>query len=322
MTQPSVSMQIRQLEDNLGVALFEQLGRRVYLTEAGQELYRYGRAIDQQLSEAETVIDRLKGLRGGQLRLAIGPTAKYFMLRLLAAFVQNHPDVTIDLHITGRDNLLAQLDSNERDLIVLGTPPPDPMLVGYPFLEDPLVVIAPPGHPLTGRRVPLAQLAQEPFLMREPGSDTREVIDQFFAQHGIEPRTAMVINSNEAIKQGVQAGLGLAIVPTQSVAMELETGRLVVLDIDALPLQRAWYLAYRRDKRFSNVAEAFKDFVEGNARHCIESCALRRLPHDIRCLIRQPAEPCPASDAAGALQPDGDPVGGVRSLGKRHARER
>ena len=302
MTQPSVSMQIRQLEENLGIALFEQIGKRTFLTEAGKELYRYGCMIDQQLAEAETVLGRLKGGQGGKLRLAIGASAKYFVPRLLAAFTLNHPDVVIDLHITGRGGLLDQLGSNERDMVVMGSPPEDEDMVAHPFLEDPLVVIAPPGHALANKRKLSPEcLKSERFLMREPGSDTRGVTDGFFQKYGFEPHTTMVINSNEAIKQSVQAGIGLAIVPTQSITLEHEVGRLVVLDIDTQALQHAWYLVHLRDKRFSAVAEAFKGFVLDNARHCLETCTLRRLPRDIECLIRQQAHACPIPADAEVL---------------------
>lgn len=294
MTQPSVSMHIRQLEENLGIALFEQIGKRTFLTEAGQELYRYCHTIHQQLAEAETTLERLKGAQGGQLRLAIGRTAKYFMPRLIAAFTLKHPDIVIDLDITGRDRLLAQLEDNERDMVVMGSVPADDNLEAVPFLEDPLVVIAPPTHPLAGKpKVSLATLATERFLMREPGSDTREITDDFFRRQGIEARTTMIINSNEAIKQSVQAGIGLALVPTQSVLLELEVGRLVTLALDAPAPQRVWYLVHHREKRFSAVAEGFRNFVLHKARHCIETCVLRRSPLDVRCLMQQIQQGCP-----------------------------
>ncbi|MHB8472750.1 MAG: LysR family transcriptional regulator [Gammaproteobacteria bacterium] len=288
MTQPSVSIQIRQLEENLGIALFEQLGKRTFLTEAGQELYRYGHKIHEQLAEAEIVLGRLKGIQGGQLRLALGPTAKYFMPRLIGAFTLKHPDIVIDLHITGRDGLLTQLENNERDLVVMGSAPADDTLEAMPFLEDPLVVIAPPDHPLAGKsKVPPVDLGAERFLMRESGSDTREVTDDFFRRQGIEPRTTMVINSNEAIKQSVQAGIGLALVPTQSVMLELEVGRLVSIDLDAPAPQRVWYLVHRREKRFSAVAEAFRNFVLDKARHCIEAGVQHNLPRGVRRFTQQ-----------------------------------
>lgn len=272
MTQPSVSMQIRQLEDNLGVKLFEQIGKKTHLTEAGRELYRFCREIHHQMSEAETVLGRLKGLQGGSLRLAIGPTAKYFVPKLLAVFSKNYPDVAIDLNIAGHESLLAQIANNERDMVIMGTPPSDDTLVATPFLNDPLVAVAPPAHPLADQRqVSLSRLAQEPFLMREPSSATRNVIEEFFTRHGIELRTFMVINSNEAIKQSVQAGLGVAIVPLQSIIQELVGNRLVILDIARMPLQRSWYLVHRKEKCFSHVADEFRNFVLQEAARYVDA---------------------------------------------------
>lgn len=267
-TQPSVSMQMKQLEDNLGVPLFEQLGKRMYLTEAGQEVYRYCRSIGQHLTEAETVLERFRGGSGGKLRLAIGRTAKYFVPRLLADFRRQHAGVFIHLEVAGRQRLLSQLMDNVCDLAIMGAPPKDQDLVAEPFLEDPLVLIAAPDHPLaTVRSLSLSRLAGESFLMREPDSETRKTIERFFMQQGVVMTTSMQINSNEAIKRSVQAGLGLAVVPLHSVALEVESGRLVVLDVAQMPLHRSWYLVHRQGKRFSRVAEAFRDVVVRAARH-------------------------------------------------------
>ena len=234
-TQPAVSMQVKQLEDSLGVALFEQLGKRMYLTEAGQEMYRYCRNISQHLAEAETALERLKGIRGGQLRLAIAPTAKYFVPRLLAEFVRRHPGVVVDLNVAGREALLAQIENNVRDMIIMASPPPDLALVAEPFLAGTLVAIAPPNHALAeARAVSPERLVQEPFLLRELGSETRRMIELFFVEQGLAVSDVMTVNSNEAIKQGVQAGLGVAIVPLQSVTLERDAGRLTVLDIAAM----------------------------------------------------------------------------------------
>ncbi len=274
MTQPSVSMQVKQLEDNLGVALFEQIGKRTHLTEAGRELYHYCREISRQLAAAETVLDRLKGIQGGQLRLAIAPAAKYFVPQLLAEFVRRHPGVDVDLLIANREVMLEQIEANERDMIVMASPPPDFAFVAEPFLADPLVAIAPPGHVLAGERaVPPWRLVQEPFLLREPGSETRRMIEHFFVQQGFAVSAVMAVNSNEAIKQGVQAGLGVAVVPLQSVALERDVGRLVVLDIASMPLQYSWCLVHRQEKRFSCVAEAFRDFVLQEARRHLAGTA-------------------------------------------------
>lgn len=261
-TQPSVSLQIRQLEENLGVALFEQMGKRIHLTEAGRELYRSCREITRQLDEAQTALDRLKGVQGGRLRLAIAPSAKYFIPRLLAEFVRQHAGVGIDLLIASRDELLAQLDDNTRDLVVMTSPPAESNLMAEPFLTDPLVAIAPLDHPL-GREssITLARLVEEPFLLREPGSATRRQIECFFTERNLTLAPVMEVNSNEAIKQAVQAGLGVAVVPLQSIVPERDTGQLAVLDVADLQLECNWYLVHRHDKRFSCVAEAFRSFV-------------------------------------------------------------
>lgn len=273
-TQPSVSMQVKQLEDNLGVSLFEQLGKRVYLTEAGQEVYRYCRSISQHLTEAETVLDRFRGTDSGKLNLCVGRTAKYFVPQLLAVFRQRHEEIFVHLEVAGRQQLLRRLADNACDLAIMGTPPEDQDLVAEPFLKDPLVLIAAPDHPLAQvRALPLSRLAQEPFLMREPDSETRKTVERFFAQQGIVMTTSMVINSNEAVKRCVQAGLGLAVVPLHSVTLEVEAGHLAVLDIAAMPLQRSWYLVHRQGKRFSRIAEAFKDFVLSEAQHSVQGDA-------------------------------------------------
>lgn len=273
-TQPSVSMQIKQLEDNLGVALFEQIGKRVHLTEAGQALFEHCREINRQLTAAETMLERLKGVQRGQLRLAIAPTAKYFVPRLLAEFVHQHPGVTVSLSVAAREAKLARIENNECDMAIMTSPPSDPSRAATAFFTDPLVAIAPPGHALAGqRRVTPVQLAREPFLMREPGSETRRMIEELFAGQGVSLTAGMVANSNEAIKQGVQAGLGLAIVPLQSVMPEQAAGRLAVLDVAPLPLQSVWHIVHRQAQRFSCVAEAFRSFVLQDASKLLRETA-------------------------------------------------
>lgn len=275
VTQAAVSIQVKQLEENLDVALFEHLGKRIYLTEAGRELQHYCREISRQLAAAETMLDRLKGIQDGLLRLAIAPAAKYFVPGLLAKFVRRYPGVTVDLRIADRETMLEQLEANERDMVVMASPPPDSALVAEPFLGDPLVAITPPAHALAGERaVPLWRLAQEPFLMREPGSETRRMVEDFFARQGFTLSVVMAVNSNEAIKQGVQSGLGVAIVPLHSVLLECEVRRLAVLDIAAMTLQCSWHLVHRQGKRFSCVTEAFRSFLLQEARRRVSGAAL------------------------------------------------
>lgn len=273
-TQPSVSIQVKQLEDNLNIPLFEQLGKRIFLTEAGQELHRYCRHINQHLADAQTVLDRLRGSEGGRLKLCIDHTAKYFVPQLLAALRRQHGNVFIQLEVAGRQRLLNLLADNACDMAIMGSPPDDQDLVAEPFLEDPLVFIAAPDHPLAqARSIPLSRLEQEPFLMREPDSETRNTLEQLFAQTGLAISPSMVVNSNEALKRSVQAGLGLAAVPLHSVTLEVAGRQLVVLDIETMPLRRSWYLVHRQGKRFSRVAEAFKDLVLQAAQQQIQEDA-------------------------------------------------
>jgi len=262
LTQPAVSMQIKQLEENVGLPLFEQLGKKIFLTEAGRELYHYGREIAQQLEEASEVLEELKGVKRGRLTISVASTANAFATRLLAAFAKRYEGVSFSLDVTNRATLLQQLANNERDLVIMGRPPNGLDLVEESFMENPLVVIAAPDHPLVGeKKIPLVRLKQETFVVREQGSGTWGAMERFFAHHGIELNTGMEMTSNEAIKQAVEAGLGLGIVSIHTLELELETRRLVVLDIESLPILRHWYLVHRLGKRLSPVAEMFRQYV-------------------------------------------------------------
>lgn len=262
LTQPAVSMQVKQLEHQLDTVLFEQLGKRIYLTEAGREVYQYSRAITQQLDELQTVLDNLKGLEQGRLRLSVATTANYFAPSLLGNFCRRYPKVAVSLDVTNRHSLLAQLADNEVDLVIMGQPPPEMDLEAGAFMENPLVVVAPPDHPLADRpAVPLARLEREVFLVRESGSGTRSAMQRFFDQHQVRITTGMEVGSDEAIKQSVQAGLGLGLLSQDTVQMELSLGRLVVLRVQDFPILRHWYVVHRRGKRLSAVAQAFKTFL-------------------------------------------------------------
>lgn len=266
LTQPAVSMQVKQLEDAAGLALFEQLGKKIYLTPAGQEMNHYCRAIAQQLDEVERVMEEIKGMKRGRLVIAVASTANYFAPRLLATFSHHHPQITISLDVTNREGLLGHLDNNDIDLVVMGRPPEGLGLVAEPFTENPLVVIAPPNHSLAkASRIPLERLQKETFLVREPGSGTRTAMERFFAEKEVQLTTGMEMSSNEAIKQAVQAGLGLGIVSIHTLELELETRRLTVLDVESFPILRHWYVVHRQGKRLSPVAQLFKDFVAREA---------------------------------------------------------
>ncbi|HKK07041.1 MAG TPA: LysR family transcriptional regulator [Gammaproteobacteria bacterium] len=262
LTQPAVSMQIKQLEENAGVPLFEQLGKKVYLTEAGQEMYHCARAIAQQLDDAEAVLEQLKGVQRGRLEISVATTANYFASRLLAAFNRRYPGVTFSLDVTNRETLLRQLADNDKEVAIMGLPPEEAELAAETFADNPLVVIAAPEHPLAAERdIPLKRLESETFVVREKGSGTRIAMERFFNAHGIHLHMPMEMNKNEAIKQAVQAGLGLGIVSVHTLELEMETGRLVILDIEDFPIMRHWYLVHRKGKRLTPVAQAFRQFV-------------------------------------------------------------
>ncbi|GBE46901.1 HTH-type transcriptional activator CmpR [bacterium BMS3Bbin12] len=271
LTQPAVSMQIKQLEESLDLPLFEQIGKRIYLTQAGREMDHYARGIARQLADAEAVLEDLKGLKRGHLALAVASTANYFATRLLANFCNRYEDVTFSLDVTNRERLLGHLEQNDTDLVIMGHPPERLPLAAEAFMENPLVLIAPPDHPLVGRRcIPLARLRQERFLVRERASGTRSAMERFFTERGVTLASGMEMNSNEAIKQAVQAGLGLGIVSLHTLALELHSGVLTTLDAKGFPILRHWYLVHRQGKRLSPMAATFRRFVLDEARRLVE----------------------------------------------------
>src|SRR5690349_21361700 len=210
LTQPAVSMQIKQLEDSAGLALFERIGKRVFLTEAGTELYRHAQQVLGAIKDAEDILGAMKGLEGGRLTIGVVSTAKYFAPKLLAMFNERHPNLELKLQVNNREAVVQMLSRNEIDVAVMGTAPRQLDTVAAPFARHPLVVIAHPGHPLAHRkRIPLSALERETFIVREPGSGTRSAMEHFFSERRIRVRVGMEISSNETIKQAVMAGMGV-----------------------------------------------------------------------------------------------------------------
>ena len=270
LSQPGVSMQIKQLEGMVGLPLFEQIGKKMHLTGAGREVYAYSDSIGHMLDEAEVVLDELKGLQSGRLSISVATTASHFTTRLLAAFSQRYEDIIISLDITNRASLREQLEANRPDLVIMGQPPEGVEVEADAFMENPLVMIAPAGHVLSGRKnIPLSEIENESFVVREPGSGTRGAIERFFARHDIEFHSGIEMTSNEAIKQAVEAGLGLGIVSIHTLELELETKRLQLLDVKDFPIERHWYILQRKGKRLSPAAQAFKTFVLEQAKEFI-----------------------------------------------------
>ncbi len=267
LSQPAVSMQIKQLEENAGLALFEQVGRKIYLTEAGEEMSRYSHSIFQQLEELDEVLEELKGRHRGRLNIAVATTANYFMTLLIAVFNERMENLTINLDVTNRKGLIRDLENNDVDLVVMGQPPEHLDLVSEVFMDNPLVVIAASKHPLVGRKnIPLEELQSETFVMREMASGTRTTMERFLNEKGIHLKTGIEMRSNKAVQQAVQAGLGLGIVSVHTLELELETGRLAILDVESFPIMRQWYIVHREGKRLSPVVQAFREFIINESR--------------------------------------------------------
>jgi LysR family transcriptional regulator, low CO2-responsive transcriptional regulator len=261
LTQPTVSMQMRKLTDTVGTALLEQVGKKVMLTEAGQDLARAVRDISGILERFEMRVAERQGLKRGRLRLVAITTASYFAPRLLGEFSRRHPDIEVALRVTNREQVLASIADKLDDIYILGQPPEELDVVSTPFMDNPLVVLAAPDHPLAGQRsIPLARLASEPWLMREPGSGTRQAIERCFRSYGLELRPRLELGSNEAIKQAVLAGLGISALSSQVLNLH-PPGQFAILDAEHFPIVRHWYAAYPASRQLSPVSRAFVDFL-------------------------------------------------------------
>ncbi len=272
LSQPAVSMQIKQLEENTGLPLFEQLGRKIYLTEAGREMYHYCKTIAQQLDEAQEVLEQLKGLKSGRLKISVATTANAFVTHMLSKFNKRYEGATVSLDVTNREQLLKQLADNDKDIVIMGRPPDDADLITEVFADNPLVVIAAPDHPITRsstQPIPLSMLQDQTFVVREQGSGTRTAMQRFFDGHNLSITSSMEMNENESIKQAVQAGMGLGVVSIHTIELELETKRLVILNVEDFPIMRHWYLVHRKEKRLSPITQRFKEFVLSEGRKFI-----------------------------------------------------
>lgn len=258
VTQPTVSAQLADLADAIGLPLYEVVGRRLSLTAAGEALLATVRAMRDEWSAFGQQVDALKGLTRGRLRVALVNTAEYFVPRLVGGFCARHPQIDIALEIANRDALIRRLRENLDDLYVMSQPPADLDLEVHPFLPNPLVVIAPAKHPLRKRRaIPLARLADERFILRERGSGTRLACDAFFARSRFVPRVQLEVGSNEAIRQLVGTGLGVGIVSRHALAGGRGRVALAELDVAGFPLRSNWSILHPRGKHLSPIAAAF-----------------------------------------------------------------
>ncbi len=263
LTPPAVSMQIKELEEHVGLPLFDRGGRSVALTVTGEYLLVYARKVLATLKDAEDAVARLKGLQTGRLTIGMVSTAKYFIPRLMARFRSEHPGIEVRLAVGGnREQLVALLQSNEVDLAIMGRPPRELATRAEPFAVHPHVIVTPPDHPLARMgHAPAAALANYEFLIREPGSGTRAAMEKFFADHRLEPRVAMEMTSNETIKQAVMAGMGISFLSLHTIGIELRAGLIAVADVEDLPVLRRWYIVNTLAKTLSPAAEAFRYFM-------------------------------------------------------------
>ncbi len=263
LTQPAVSIQIKRLEDQLGLPLLEQVGKKIFPTTAGKAVYEAAGDTLGRLARLKDEIEALKGEITGPLQLSVVTTGKYFMPHLLGHFLQQHPNVEPKLKFANRARVMERLMNNEDDFVVMGQIPEDnDRLVSYPFLENILGFIAPPDHPLAKRRnLQLEEVIRERFIGREAGSGTRMALNRLLEQKGLQVEPYMELGSSEAIKQAVLAGLGIAVISLHSLRLELNAGKLVILDVEDFPIKRRWYAVHQKGKRLSLVAQCFLDFI-------------------------------------------------------------
>ncbi|HEY9769869.1 MAG TPA: LysR substrate-binding domain-containing protein [Coleofasciculaceae cyanobacterium] len=262
ITQPTVSSQVKQLTKSVGLPLFEQIGKSLYLTDAGQELLSTCQEIFENLNNFEIKIADLKGTKQGQLNLAVITTAKYFVPRLLGSFCQNYPGIDVALKVINHQEIQERMQMNKDDLYVVSNPHQDIDLTSRPFLNNPLVVVAKKDHPLASKKnINLKELNDQPFIMREQGSGTREAIAQLFAQNNIAVKVKLELGSNEAIKQAISGGLGISVLSEHCLISEGISGELTILDFQHFPIRRRWFVSHLAGKKLSVIAETFLDYL-------------------------------------------------------------
>jgi DNA-binding transcriptional LysR family regulator len=277
IAQPTASVQVRKLSETVGLPLFEQVGRRIYLTEAGKRVFAGCADVFHALARLEETLAEMRGLASGRLQLAATSMARHFAPRLLGAFSQLHPGIETSLQIHNRSTLIERLEKNEDDLYMFAHPPEGREVVVQAILSNPLVAVARHDHPLAGgRSVPFARLAQEPFLMREAGSGTRMVTLALFARYGLPPKIRMELSTDEAIREAILAGLGVSILSRHTLGVEPEDAKLACLEVEGFPLESQWHFVYPVGKHLSVAARAFLDFARAEAKRLVADGQGRR----------------------------------------------
>jgi len=262
ITQPAVSIQIKRLEGQVGLPLFEHVGKKTFPTAAGKTMYAASVDILDRVRLLKDSIEELKGTVKGSLQMSVVTTAKYFLPNLLGAFLQQYPEVEPKLKFTNRARVIERLMNNDDDFVVMGQIPKDDNLDAYPFLNNIIGIVAHAEHPLAGKKnITIEELTTQRFLIRESGSGTRYVFDQYLNKHGVKIEPYMELGSSEALKQAVMAGLGIAVLSLHSVQLERDVNKLTVLDVEGFPLKRRWYAVHLKGRKLSLVARTFLDFI-------------------------------------------------------------
>ena len=262
LTQPAVSIQIKRLESQAGLPLFEKVGKKIFPTAAGKAMYAASLDILKRVQDLQTTIEELQGVVKGSLQVSVVTTAKYFLPKLLGTFLQQYPEVEPKLTFTNRACVIDRLTNNYDDFVIMGQTPEDDNFEAYPFLNNILGIVAPAGHPLAAKKnISLQEIATHQFLIREAGSGTRIVFEQLLEKNGVVVEPYMELGSSEALKQAVMAGLGIAILSLHTVQLELEVNKLTVLDVEGFPLKRRWYAVHLKGRQLSLVARTFLDFI-------------------------------------------------------------
>ena len=262
VTQPTASMQLREVTDSVGLPIYEIVAKRVQMTEVGLELAKTARTIASEWDTFTQTVDRMNGLTRGKLRVAVVSTAKYFVPRLLGGFCAKHPDIEISLEVLNRDGVVQRLRDNLDDLYVMSMPPLDIEVIDEIFMPNPLVVIAPKTHKLSKRtKLTLGDLRDERFILRERGSGTRMAVDAHLKRHRFTPNLRLELGNNEAIKEAVAGGLGIAIVSAHALAAAGGKWGLAVLKVKDFPIKSAWHVVYRKGKHLSPIADVFRQHL-------------------------------------------------------------
>lgn len=263
LTQPTVSAQVKSFGESIEMTLYEQVGRKVYLTEVGEHVASSCREIILQLSKLEILLDDFKGMTRGSLKIGIVSTAKYFTPIALGKFIKKHPDIDLSLKITNRDNLAKRIHDNLDDLYILGQVPDTRLdLEVIPFATNPLVVIANKNNILAGKKVSLKELSEQPFIMREEGSGIRSVVENLFSKMDLKINERLTLETNEAIKHCVVGDLGVAVVSKQTLYLEGDASPVVILDVEGFPINKEWNIVYLRGKELSLLAKEFLTFLK------------------------------------------------------------